>query len=192
MKKYIIYTDLHRYAAHEIKEYDVDYLIENYSKNTILTGDILDAHNVSKHKVKRLRKDQERLKEVYGVQWIYGNHLCCKPDNYYIVRDNVVFLHYHTVAWPAKKVLEWEEKKAGKGKFSRAFYRIYKVWITGANRNLDKKYKMKVEEKEKIVKLCKRIGVDTACGGHHHAVMDEVYKGIRIVVCKRGKTEIEL
>ena len=149
---------------------------------------------VEKKEVHQYRFYQCLLKRLFGKYFAPSNHACKEPDGpYYIKEGHILWGHGHyDLFWERPKVLKWEIKKTGKRWFSRSIYWIYKVGITGSNRNLDETYVPSLEILERAYKICKERECTTLVVGHKHKSCYVKYDGIRFITVGRGRTGIEL
>jgi len=178
-----VYTDIHLGAPHAMKDFDL--FEEAKKRNVFFTGDIFDIKNTKKSKLKEFKEQRDKLKEIAGDRYVYGNHECIKPDKYYHVKNGILFCHGHTIFWDEEKVKRWERKKGGMNRFEYFFYRFKH---RGVYRG--KKINLSLEAKEKCYDLCVEHDCHTIVFGHTHKFCDIEYKGKRFINAARGKTDI--
>ncbi len=181
--KFKFIADTHCGAPHECMS--IEEICNN--KDAYLLGDIIDAANVPKKKVSMWRSKQRLITQLFKSRYIFGNHECLTPIVYYKKVDNILMCHGHTLNWTRKKVIKWENKKAGRSKLSYFFYRFKHLVV-----NRGKKMKFNKKLFDKCIAEMTIWDCDTIVMGHFHREGDFSYQGKRIIFLKRGLTEIEL
>jgi predicted phosphodiesterase len=186
VKKYRVYTDIHNYANREQLDITLRYL-----DNSVFLGDIWD--------VNCRKKDAKRVKEQiqnHIAKCMMNKNLINVRSNHHgrydegepiaIVKDGILFCHAHTIVWDKKKVEKWHNKKAG--------IRWYKFLAIGLKNKFTNGGHGKISSKtlEKLAKAAEKYDCNTIVCGHFHKSFDGEVNGIRVVVCNRGVTDVEL
>lgn len=198
MTKFLIGNDLHIGSKHATHTYDdllilVKSKIYSNEKQVVLNGDIIDMANVPKKDVDFWKEKLEYLLylcNACGPFFIRGNHELNQVEaSDFAFVDGVYFKHGDLgILWPLEKALEYRAKKPGAGFLKRMITPIYdnlrhlKPW------NPSECFYKAVD---KIIEGHKPRAI---CLGHTHPVsnIDFMYKGVRILILKRGVQEIEI
>lgn len=209
IKKIILYTDTHIGAPHKTRQ-NADSIISEFqqkNESTLLlaTGDIFDIKNTKKKYIKERKMERDKLKNILGNYYIFGNHECAKDPGgkYFYVENGIVWLHYHVPDWcygvpdwsgsfdsPCPKVIEWEEKEC-----RGLNYLNYKTMQTGKKiKSIFSRdnWKPKDKELDKIADFAKLHSCHTVVFGHTHRFYDKYHKDIRIINGGMDRTDYDI
>lgn len=193
MKQFIIYSDLHLGALHEIQE-----KLE-FNENTIFLGDNFDLKNISHENLEKFYKLREEIMEKASKSkghFIDGNHELfeLEEDNFYIIRNGIIFLHGDFIHRGFKKAKKWREKRSrGKTKnFIIAYKSFRKIFGSSTSKFIFSSFGKKFVRR--AVRLAKEKECHTIVFGHFHLkkLFDKTQDGVRVICVPRGKTEISL
>ena len=187
--KYIVFADLHLGAG----EYAWEGRLE-HGENVIYIGDCWEFKNISKSYVPEqtdnLIKHLE-LSKTLGTVNVSGNHEIRLGKALIKVFDLIIgdtlFTHGHRAVYSEKKIKKWENRKAGMGFFMLMVMRIKR----------SKFYPSKWSEpskstKDKLAKYARSKGCSRIVVGHFHKDWMGDHNGVRICLCGRGRTEVEI
>lgn len=189
--KITLITDVHEGAPNEIK---VQY--NPMDKDEYLLGDIVDLANCTIGDVPKYKRRRLELKAAYNqdkLRYIDGNHCriilhdqCIRLFDRY--GKLVVMYHGDYISWGAEKSLSYRSKKLGASFFKRQILvRAIEQFEETIGRRL-------TDVKLDMVKKAKADGASTIIIGHCHPkeTIDEVIQGVRIIILKRGRSEVDL
>lgn len=184
--KYKLYADTHLYSPIEILRNEV--LSEVQKEHVLFLGDIFDLANVAKDEIKKAQTTYAAFKSIHKGNYIDGNHERVSKLNQIIVKNGIVFAHGDMEANPDKWT-EYRKKPHGASTFKR---KVIIPFIAEAEQIKNRKPKQDFLERASV--LTKSNNCHTYICGHFHTKeqIDITYKGIRIIILKRGKTELEL
>jgi len=198
----IVIADPHLGSSHSLYTWNefMD-ILARADENTliVLLGDVIDIKGVKKKHVGLWRSRQEWLETVQHVVYLFGNHDKKAPKtqlNYVFIFEGVLYTHgAKYICYSDEKMHECEIGRGGRGFFSYRIYAIYKVGITGSNRNLDKPYTLSQERIDNCISLVKQYrlkgyNIHTIRIGHVHGPSSVYIEKERLTIetCKRGET----
>ena len=177
-----IYTDLHLFSP-------MDSTIPiNKVDESIFIGDVVDFANCKKSDHDRAMRIYYHLREN-ALLWIDGNHSRMSINNDIIKIGEVMLVHGDTEAWGEKRAIKYRSKPHCAGWFKR------NLWVR-ALKNFEKIGKNKPSKKmiKNLVAHAKFRNCNTIICGHTHPrdTYDRINNGVRVIVLKRGLTEIEV
>ena len=177
-----IYTDTHLYSP----IYDGT-KITNVSDSYFI-GDNVDLVNVRKKDYQNaLKTNQYFMDNAKG--YIPGNHEAISLVNQIIKIGNVMLVHGDAEAWSKKRAINYRSKKHCAGWLKR------NIWVR-ALKNFEKIGKHKPSKKmiDNLVSHARLRDCTTIIAGHKHPreTYDKLHDGVRVIVLKRGLTEIEV
>lgn len=177
-----IYCDIHLYSPMDLKIPITDL------EKSIFIGDNVDLANCKK-------KDHDRAIKMYyhlrhnALHLIDGNHERMAQNNAVVKSDHVMLVHGDFEAWGDKRAIKYRSKSHCAGWFKR------NLWVR-ALKNFEKIGKHKPSKKmiNNLVAHAKFRNCTTIICGHAHPkeTYDKLHDGIRVIVLKRGLTEIEV
>ena len=181
MKKFVFFADIHKYGC-----YAIDCELE-YHKDSYYLGDNIDLACCAHEDVFRAQEELAEIKEKFGDRYISGNHEL-EPGNHVKV-GNVLLTHGDYVLWPKAQADAYRARKPGIGPLAR-----FLVWLSVGKLLALRDWKISRLGRHRCFKLAKEYGCDTIVIGHWHplTIKDFTFKGIRIIVLPRGRTELEL
>lgn len=186
--KIICFNDIHRYAPNEIK------VKLEYGPNVYYLGDIFDLKNCRKDMVPFVREElrTSRFKARYYVS---GNHDPLEsgydPDVMFIITNGkpVIFSHGDEVSWGREKARGFRRKSNGASVFHRNIVVPIISWYERTIGRTPSKADI-----QRAVSMAKAREATTHIMGHYHPkeTYDQVHDGVRIVILKRGRNEVEI
>jgi len=177
-----IYTDTHLFSPMR------DITSINKIEKSYFIGDIVDLANVKKKDYKNAMLNYSHLKPN-SKGWIDGNHERVSITNDVIRIENTLLVHGDFEAWGDKRAIKYRSKKHTAGWFKR------NIWVR-ALKNFEKLVKHVPKKKmiDRLVSHAKFRNCDTIICGHRHprTTYDKMNEGVRVVVLKRGLSEIDV
>lgn len=184
-----IATDVHLYGPHQL--YDPrDMAIDHCD---YLIGDIVDMWGVEKKKINEAADKIEYLNNIYLSRYIKGNHeMLPREIELQIITVNhmkVLLCHGHIPLWGREKSDLWMGQDIGAGCFKRSM-----TWIYSKFRGTFGGLKVSDSNLKKLSDYAKMHKCQTIIIGHHHPkeTYQNTHKGIKIIILKRGITDVEL
>jgi len=190
MKTYFVYSDLHLFGPHEVR----DVILDMISKDCIYLGDIIDLKNCKKEFIQAAKDAIISLERQLERRYVHGNHELTPFQDIYIA-DGVLFTHGDFQIWGQKRAQAFRSKKPGSGSVKR--------WLSKAL-NVGREALTTGELKEKHIKslmsFAKSYNCHTIVIGHRHPkeLIDNTYTNakngekIRIIVVPRGISTIRV
>lgn len=196
--KFIIGNDIHLGSKHATHTWDeLKALVWGQlqtSKKIVLNGDIIDMANVPKKEVQNWKYRLETIAAMcasHGAVFIRGNHSLNQveaPD--WAIIDGVFFTHgdMFNLLWDEQKSKEYRAKKPGAGFLKRAITPLYD------NLRHLKPWKPSERFYKAVDKIIDAHKPKAIVLGHTHppSNIDFMYKGVRILILKRGIQEINI
>ena len=178
-----IYTDLHLFSPMQSKD-----KIVNANKSYFL-GDVVDLVNCKKKDYSNAMLAYESLKRN-ALGFIPGNHEAMSKFNDFIKVDNrILLVHGDFEAWSDKRARKYRSKKHCAGWFKR------NLWVKSLML-FEKIGKHKPSKKmiNNLVNHAHFRDCATIIAGHKHPkeTYDKVHESVRVIVLKRGYSEIEV
>lgn len=183
-----IYCDIHLYSPMDLKIPITDL------EKSIFIGDNVDLANCKKKDHERAMITYNHLK-IHSKHWIDGNHERMRENNDYIKMyenknmDHIMLVHGDFEAWGIDRAQKYRLKKHCAGWFKR------NLWVR-ALKNFEKIGKHKPSKKmiKNLVAHAKFLNCKTIICGHKHPkdTYDYMHDGVRVIVLKRGLTEIDV
>ncbi len=186
--KYRIFCDLHKFSPRP--KSDKPSKIEiTYTENDIFCGDLWDTNCKKKdaQTVQDVILEHNRKCKALGIITLKSNHhgIYDAGVPMLVVKDSILFLHGH-VFYSKKKMDKWHNKTAGIGKFKYYMILLKNKLTTGFHAPTGEK------TLKKLATLARLNGCSTLVAGHFHKSLDKKVDGIRIILCDRGVTEVEI
>lgn len=183
MKKFTIVTDVHRGALQKI-EFPYSDLIKY--DNPILLGDNFDIKRALKKDIVALQKMIDLIKSL-NIPYVCSNHEGEQglPQIHIDCKTSTLFTHGHLCKSNADKYI-----KDCKTKWEGSSYLMHV--ITGLSSKMIHIIPFGKEDAIRASNLAKMHDCKNIVMGHYHCQYDENVNGVRVIVCPRGVTEIEL
>lgn len=188
INKIRIASDLHIGAPNQIGTSD-DLFDFMEGENCFSLGDNFDMANVAKSEILELRYKCHTFLNSYYDSSIVGNHERSGiEDEVIFLNNDTILCHGDYVSWNPSKAIEYRSKPHGAGPFKR---NILVPIIESAERFIDRTGDGVIK---RASQFAKSLGMRTIIMGHLHPrdQIDVVHRGIRVVIVKRGFTEILL
>lgn len=151
--------------------------------NAYYLGDNYDLHYCKESDLSELSQKLLASKVVFKGRYVSGNH-CCQgvSSDYYIFLNDIVFMHGDIAEWGEKRAFEFRNKPIA---VKSSIWKKLSYFFNG---------KVSQEQINGMVDIAKRNNCKVVVAGHAHPskVFDKMIDGVRIIVVKRGKTEIEI
>ncbi len=191
MKK-IIHTDLHYGGAYPKNDPHAKMPTE-YGTDVMYLGDVFDFSGCRKSKMDELQEDYVKFLgncQHTNTIAIRGNHEARYGLNlpWGFREDDVLYIHGHRALWEQKKWTHWETKKGGKSWWKYAAIVIKNTFAATVGHGVNKE----------TLETLADFAIDRACStivvGHKHPenLVDKMVNGVRVVVCPRGRSEINV
>ncbi len=179
--KFKVYNDIHFFAPHALN------VNLETSANVILNGDIVDLASCKKKEVGKAKNYIEKLRGIYGLRYVSGNHELDFWNKSYS-KDGVVFTHGDYIFWGKEKADKFRSKAPGAGWLKRH------IGIPIVNAVRPKQAELTVEEIHLCISEMKIYCDNTIVLGHKHfdKIIDIKVNKHRIIVLPRGVHEIEV
>lgn len=181
MKRFKLFTDIHEFGC-----YAIDCPLE-FGEDCYYLGDNVDLSCCRPEDVESARTKLAAYKQAFKGRYVSGNHELEEVNHLKV--DNVLMTHGDYIFWPKVQADAYRSRKAGMGWLGRFAINLV-VGEVLAQRNWEINRLTKI----RCHRLAKKYGCDTIVCGHWHprTLQDFVYRGIRIIVLPRGKTELFL
>lgn len=177
-----IFSDIHEFSSYEIP------VKWEYGQDCFYLGDNVDLRGCSMEDVPKAIIRRNRLREAFRGRYVSGNHELETTD-LWIKKGKVLLAHGDYIFWRKKHATRYRNKVAG----ASWLYRIYAKMVYGFfGKFMCAPFPSFF--KKKAVRVAKAAGCNIIILGHWHPpkVVDIFYKGVRIVVVPRGKTEVNI
>lgn len=155
-----------------------------------LLGDNFDFANMLEEEIEAHMRFFKHCLMKRGFLHLNGNHERISRSNDVILPcENVVMAHGDFEFWGDEKALAYRSKQKGASNFKRKF-----IIPMIESYEEDRTPKLKKDFLKRAVLLAKSKGCHTYICGHKHPTetIDIVHDGIRIVVLKRGFSEVNI
>jgi len=190
--KKIIYCDTHYMGAYPVGD-PYSRRPSEFGKNVMYLGDIWDFSGARKTKKKKMSNDYNIFLQQCsdtGTVTVRGNHCCVYglEQPYQHKEGKVLYIHGHRAIYSRKSVDHWENKKGGKGFFRYWAIVAKNTFAAAIGHGVNK------ETLQKFAKFAEARGCDTIVVGHKHPkkLVDIMVGFTRVIVCPRGRTEIDV
>lgn len=187
MERWIIYTDTHWNGPTPSPMFTN----KDLGKNTAFTGDIFEFKNIPKRSIdsclSQFIKFLNKI-EASGSVYVNGNHEVEVGRIYWgkrkEKREHILFEHGDQDGYE-----NWYTRTAGKGKWAIRAIKFKNLFRNGRGPK-----KLSVKFMDEAARRAKYAGCTTYVCGHKHPknIIDVTHKGIRIVCCPRGRSEVNL
>lgn len=184
-------TDWHLGAPNALGSIeDFEKLILEKLKNGLvyLGGDNFDFANMLVEDIPRYKEFHKYILSLKDVFELKGNHERMTIVDEFIIIGKVILKHFDFEFWGAEKAIAYRSKPMGASAFKRKLVTKMDDWAQ------DRTVKLKKDFLKRAVESAKEKDCTTIIGGHKHPpeTIDVVHDGIRIIVLKRGFSEVEV
>ena len=181
MKKYKFFNDIHKFGC-----YEIDCQLE-FGEDCYYLGDNIDLSCCKKSDVFRALECLEYYKEQFKGRFVSGNHELGAVNHLKV--DDILMTHGDYIFWPKIQADAYRNRNVGMSPAMR-----FLVWLSVGEALSIRNWEISRLMKHRAFKLAKKHKCTTIVMGHWHprTIQDFTYKGIRVIVLPRGKTEIEL
>lgn len=181
MKRFKFFTDVHEYGCYEIP------CQWEFGEDCFYLGDNVDLSCCRPEDIESARLKLRAYKHAFKGRFVSGNHELEEVNHLKV--GNVLLTHGDYIFWPKAQADAYRRRKPGMG----AIMRFAVKWAVGvflAQRDWEINRLMK----HRCLQLARKYGCSTIVCGHWHprTLQDFVYRGVRIVVLPRGRTDIDL
>lgn len=185
---YNIVTDTHLFGADPT---DID--LNQIPEDAIFLGDIIDLKNCHKDKTKEAMSLFLKLKSFKKEKYINGNHECQCDIDTPLIMNEIAFMHGDRILYGYEKHKERRNHDTdGAGGFQRLWKGAFSKLRNVIEWNEDKLSNPLIIDE--ITNIALAYKVKTIVIGHAHPskIIDQIVYGVRIIVCPRGHSKLEL
>lgn len=196
-KTVVVWTDVHLFAPNQLMTPKEFVQVMNFNPyehgSTLLIGDIWDRVYCPKKQLPELEEQYAMFKKTLGPYMVSGNHSLVSPIGEFIKINDTVFTHGDLESSP-ERWTKYREKEHGLPGGPWGFFKK-NVWSI-AKEKFEEMRESSIDNEflERCYQLCLKVGASHYVCGHKHPKkrVETTYKGVKITVLPRGRSEVQV